>query len=195
MLALVIAVTVSCFRKRSRPLPSGERGRGSCLLSGHFPGRELGIDQCRQSPGRLSSQHHPDVVVCQRRSVVQGRKRKDELTTPVGDIAEPIGEFGFQVPRQRQHHIWTVLVEKPWITNRDAHTWREAAMLVWITVDDVLEQIAADPAVVEQGVAVARRAVADDALAVGAALEQEPQYVVAERLGARPQLPITLDAV
>jgi hypothetical protein len=106
--------------------------------------------------------------------MVQGPKRKDELAAPIGDMAELVGQFGLQIPRPSQNHVWAVFGDALRVVNRDAHTWREAAMFVRIAVDDVLEQIAADPAVVEQGVFHARRTVADHALAVGVALKQEP---------------------
>ena len=50
---------------------------------------------------------------------------------------------------------------------------REEAVLVRVAVDRVVEQVGADPAVVEQRVALARGAVADDLLALAAEPDQE----------------------
>ncbi len=49
----------------------------------------------------------------------------------------------------------------------------EPAVLVRVAVDRVVEEVGADPAVVEQRVALARRAVADDLLAGAPELDQE----------------------
>ena len=58
-------------------------------------------------------------------------------------------------------------------------------MFVRIAVDGVLEQITADTAVVEQRVALAGSAVADDPLAFGAAVKQEAQQCVPDGFGPR----------
>src|SRR6201990_1243736 len=112
----LITVTVPCFHSRWKPLLSVRRGRRS-----------------RQHPpaGRRG------------RRTVQGGERKDELAAPPPHVAELFCQFAFQVPRQRQHHIWAILGQETRIANRDAHTGREAAVLVWIAVDDVLDKIAA----------------------------------------------------
>ena len=68
-------------------------------------------------------------------------------------------------------------------------------MLVRVAVDGVGEQVGPDAAVVEQRVALARRAVADDRLPGAAALEQELEQVVADRATVRGEPGVTLDGV
>ena len=55
------------------------------------------------------------------------------------------------------------------------HARREAAVLVGIAVDGEVEEVGADAAVVEQRVALARRAVAADRLALVLGRDQERQ--------------------
>ena len=59
--------------------------------------------------------------------------------------------------------------------DRDARARREPAVLVRVAVDGVVEEVGPDPAVVEQRVALARRAVARDRLAGSPARDQERQ--------------------
>ena len=113
---------------------------------------------------------------------------KDELAAPLGDVGKLLGQLGLEVPRQRQHDVGPVLVDLSRIVDRNACSRREATVLVRIAVDGVLEQIAADTAVVEQRVALTGCAVADDPLALGVAVEQEAQQLVADRLSPAAQL-------
>src|ERR1700683_2807281 len=108
----------------------------------------------------------------QRYRALQG-SGKDQLATPFADIAELVDQFGLQIPRQRQYDIGTVIADPLRVVGRDPRPGGEAAMPVRIAVHDVLEEIAADPAVVEQGCTGAPRLVADHPLAVGAALKQK----------------------
>src|SRR5438270_2295098 len=101
---------------------------------------------------------------------MQSREGEDELAAPVGDVAELLDQLPFQVPRQGEHHVRAVSGDAPRFVYRDAGPGCEPAMLVRVAVDGVFEQVGADPAVVEQSVPFARRAVADDPLALGAAL-------------------------
>ncbi len=57
----------------------------------------------------------------------------------------------------------------------NAAAGEEAALFIGVTVDGVVEKIAADAAVVEQRVSFAGRAVAGDGLAVSLGLDEERQ--------------------
>ena len=59
--------------------------------------------------------------------------------------------------------------------DRDVHARREAAVLVGIAVDGELEEVGTDAAIVQERVALARRAIAADGLAVALRLDQERQ--------------------
>ena len=106
---------------------------------------------------------------------MQGRQREDELAAPVGDVGELFGQLRLEVPRQCEDDVGPVLVDLGGLVDRNACARRESTVLVRVAVDGVLEQVGADSAVVEQGVALAGCAVADDSLALGAAVEQESQ--------------------
>ena len=59
--------------------------------------------------------------------------------------------------------------------DRDARPWREPAVLVRVPVDRVVEEVRPDPAVVQERVALARRAVAGDREPGPACLDEERQ--------------------
>ena len=59
------------------------------------------------------------------------------------------------------------------MADRDVGPGEEPALLVGVAVDGEVEQVRADAAVVEQRVALARRAVAGDPLALAAPLDEE----------------------
>ena len=61
-------------------------------------------------------------------------------------------------------------------------------MLIRVAINGVLEQIAADSAVVEQCVALAGAPVTNHSLTLGVAIKQETQQIVADCLGPPPQL-------
>src|SRR5262249_48885967 len=127
--------------------------------------------------------------------VVQGGQGENQLPTPLRDVSELLGQLRLEIPRERNNHVRPVLGDQPWIVNRDPCAWRESTMFVRIAVDCVLEQVATNPAVVEQGVTLARRTVADDALAVGTTLQQKPQQIVANSLCSWTQLQVAVHMI
>ena len=70
-----------------------------------------------------------------------------------------------QVPRQDQHDVGLVRADALRRADRDVRARQQVALLVRVEVDGVVEEVRADAAVVEQRVALGRRAVADDPLA------------------------------
>ena len=104
---------------------------------------------------------------------MQRGEGNDELAAPLRDVGKLLGQFRLEVPRQYEHDVGAILADLRRVVNRNARAWSEATVLVRITVDRVLEQIAANTAVVEQRVALAGRSVSDDPLALGTAVEQE----------------------
>ena len=102
---------------------------------------------------------------------MQGRQREDQLASPLTDVCKLFGELGLEVPRQCKHDIGPILRDLFWLVDRNPRARRESTVLVWVAVHRVLEQVAADTAVVQQCVALAGCAVADDPLPFGAAVE------------------------
>jgi hypothetical protein len=68
-------------------------------------------------------------------------------------------------------------------------------VLVRILVDGVVEKIGANPAVIEQRIPFARRAVADDLLAVALGADQEVQQLPLRPLHLLAEFPVGLDVL
>ena len=103
------------------------------------------------------------------------RNRHDEPPAPLADVRGLRADLLPQVPRQDQHIVRPRRPDRVGRKNRNARSRRELALLVRIGVDGEVEEIGADAAVVEQRVALARRAVADDLLAAFFRVDQERQ--------------------
>ncbi len=71
---------------------------------------------------------------------MQGRQRKNELATPIGDVGELLGQLGLEVPGQRQHDVGSVFVDLGRIVDRNTCARRESTVFVRVAVDGVLEQ-------------------------------------------------------
>ena len=80
-----------------------------------------------------------------------------------------------QIPRQDQQVIRPRLVDCGYRIDRNVHSWRIAAVLVWVAVDSEIEEISADAAVVEQCIAFAGSAISAHLRALLLALNQEGQ--------------------
>ena len=87
------------------------------------------------------------------------------------------------------------MLERLGMADRDVGAGQELALLVGVAVDRELEQVGADAAVVEQRVALAGGAVAGDALAVAAALDQELEQAPLGLLDLRRETGVSLERV
>ena len=101
----------------------------------------------------------------------------DEAGPPFADVAHLVDDLVLQVPGQDEDVVGLGLVDGLDRLDRDVHAGREAAVLVGIAVDREVEEVGADAAVVEQRVALARRAVAADASCPAPWRDQERQQV------------------
>ena len=81
------------------------------------------------------------------------------------------------------------------MADRDLGAGQELPLLVRVAVDRELEQVGADPAVVEQRVSLAGSAVAGDALAIAAALDQELEQPPLGLLDPRRERAVSLEPV
>ena len=91
------------------------------------------------------------------------------------DMAHLRDDLVLQVPGQDQDVVGLGLVDRLDRQDRNVHARREAAVLVGVAVDGEVEEVGADAAIVEQRVALARRAVAADRLALVLGRDQERQ--------------------
>src|SRR5262245_23710661 len=92
------------------------------------------------------------------------RNGHDELPSPGADDALLAHDLLFQIPRQDENEVGPGLGYALRRQDRDPCAGREAALLVWIAIHRVVEEIGADAAVVEQRVALAGSAIADHGL-------------------------------
>src|ERR1700722_14179357 len=109
------------------------------------------------------------------REQCQLRRARSEASAPLADEAELLDDLVLQVPRQDQHHIWSVLAQSLRRADRNVRARQEVALLVRVQVACVVDEIAADAAVVEQCVALRRGAVAGDPQTLALELDQEAE--------------------
>src|SRR5262245_9922893 len=101
-------------------------------------------------------------------------------------MAELADDFVAQVPREDDDEIGLLDVDPVGGDDRDVAAREKAALLVRAGIRDEANQlIALDPAIVEQGIALGRRAVAGDRLAGRALVAQEFQEIDADALDPR----------
>src|SRR5215207_10053662 len=85
--------------------------------------------------------------------------RDDELAAPGADVTHLLDDLVLEVPRQDQDVVGLELVERLDRMDRDVHAGGEPAVLVRVAIDRELEEVGADPAIVQKRVALARRAI------------------------------------
>ena len=104
---------------------------------------------------------------------VARRDRDDELRAPLRGVGELRADLAREVPGQDHDHVGPRLGDPLGRVDRDVRPRRVLALLVRVPVDRVVEEVRPDAAVVEQRVALAGRAVADDLLALAPQPDQE----------------------
>jgi hypothetical protein len=90
-------------------------------------------------------------------------------------VAQLRDDLLLEVPGEDQDEVGAFLLERLGVVDRDVRAWEELALLIRIAVDGELEQVAPDPAVVEQRVALAGSTISSDALTITARVDQELQ--------------------
>ena len=103
--------------------------------------------------------------------------RHDERAAPFARVGQLRHDLFLQVPRQDQDVVGPRLGQPLGCVNRNVRARQKLAVLVRIAVDRVVQEIGADAAIVQQRVALARRAVADNLLAGAAGRDQELQQL------------------
>src|SRR4051812_10892718 len=103
----------------------------------------------------------------------QLRRARREAPAPLADEVELLHDLVLEVPGQDHDHVGPVLADLPGRGDRDVAAGREVARLVRVQVACVVDEVRADPAVVEKCVPVRRSAVPDDAQLVGLQGDEE----------------------
>src|SRR5215210_26868 len=126
---------------------------------------------------------------------LHGGDRDDEAGAPLARVGELLDDLRPQVPGQDEDVVGPRLGEALGRLDRDVGAGQPHPLLIWIAVDGVLEKVGADPAVVEERVALSGGAVARDDLALSARADEELEEVSLERLDPRPEALVALHAV
>jgi len=87
----------------------------------------------------------------------------EEPPAPLAHERELLDDLLLEVPREDEHDVGAGLADRVGRMDRDVGAGEEVALLVGVEVGRVVDQVRRDPAVVEQGVALGRSAVGDDA--------------------------------
>src|ERR1022692_4025452 len=130
-------------------------------------------NQPRSSSIRSSSMAHaPDSGVSINRIICpcsreqrQLRCARGKAAAPLADEAQLLDDLVLEVPGQDQHDVWLVFAQSIRRADRDVATRQQMPLLVWVQIAGVVDEVTAHPAVVEQGVALRRGAIAGDAQA------------------------------
>src|SRR5690348_17231291 len=107
----------------------------------------------------------------------QLRDGHDESGTPLSDKGDLAHDLVLEVPRQDQYVIGSRLTDARRRVDRQSRAGEEAALLVWAAVDGVADQILADTAVVQQGVAFGGRTIGHRGGAEVARLDEEAKQI------------------
>src|SRR5688500_10985746 len=94
--------------------------------------------------------------------------RYDELSAPGPDIMELLHDLILEIPRQNQHVIRFRLSDLLGRQNRNVRPGQVLPLLVRIAVYRVLDEVGANAAVIQQGVALSRGPVTNYGLACAA---------------------------
>ncbi len=125
--------------------------------------------------------------MCLRRlcRIDHGHKRNgnNELRAPGRDVVHLLDDLVLEVPRQDQDVVRLSLVDRIDRPDRNVHARREAAVLVGVAIDREVEEVGSDGAIVEQRVALARRAISADRFAFVLGRDQETREDRAWRAG------------
>src|SRR5262245_6502931 len=123
------------------------------------------------------------------------RNGDDQLSSPCPYVRELRRDFLLQIPWQDEDVVGTGLLDPLRGIDRNVRSGEEPAVLVWVPVDRVVEQVGADAAVVEKRVALSGCAVADYLLSLATKPDQELEQAPLRLGDARAELAVTVDRV
>src|SRR5581483_10411727 len=141
----------------------------TCHMSGRSPIMAIGLGPL-ETPSRIRIPRRPQKSTAFMTSPhcddLQFGDRENELPAPRADITELLADFLAQVPGQDEDVVGTGFCQAFRRVDRDVRAGEELPLLDRAPVDGVREQVGPDSAVVEQGVSLARGAVAGHRLAL-----------------------------
>src|SRR6185503_17357509 len=93
------------------------------------------------------------------------RNRHDELPSPLTDTTHLLHNLFAEIPRKNEEIIWVSLAYLFWRIDGNVHAREEMTLLMRAPVNRVVDEIRSHPTIIEQGIALRRRSVADNPLA------------------------------
>src|SRR5215472_16699488 len=103
--------------------------------------------------------------------------RENQPSPPRLDVVKLLADLVPEIPGQDENVVGPGLGEAFRRVDRDMRAREELPLLHRAPVNGVLQEIRADPAVIEERVSLARGAVARDGMAVARRREQKPQQI------------------
>ena len=91
-----------------------------------------------------------------------------ELPAPLSNMGELLRNLCLQIPREYEHVIWAYLVQFFGRIDGDMCARQELSVLIRISIDDELEQVLTDFAIVQKRIAFSGRPVADNSFCIAA---------------------------
>src|SRR2546421_2807524 len=101
------------------------------------------------------------------------RDRHNELASPIPNECILLHDFLFEIPRQNEQIIGPGTLDLIRRINGDVRSRQELAVLMGIAVDGIVDEVGADGAIIQQGVALARRTVSGNFLSTALGLDKE----------------------
>src|SRR3569623_1081235 len=124
----------------------------------------------------------------------QRGNRNDELGAPLPDVCQLFHDLVLQIPRQNQHVIRPRFGDLLRSKDRNVRARQELAVLVGITIDDVIDEVGANPAVIQERIAFAGSSVTGNAAAGAFGLDQELEQAAFRLFDLRGELSIAIEA-
>src|SRR5689334_10452993 len=128
-----------------------KKPRASSMRSGsmtHAPGSGVATN-LKPRPPRSAPRESPRRSAARSWDHLHGGNRHDELRAPLPRVRELGDDLVLEVPGKDEDVVGPRLPQALGRVDRDVGTGREAAVLVWIAVDGVVDEVGPDPAVVE----------------------------------------------
>src|SRR5260370_2232191 len=101
------------------------------------------------------------------------RDRHDELASPIPNACILLHDFLFEIPRQDQQIIRPCTLDLIRWINGNVCPRQELAVLMGIAVDGIVDEVGADGAIIQQGVALARSTISGNLLSTALGLDKK----------------------
>ena len=101
--------------------------------------------------------------------------RHDPLAAPFANVGRLADDLVDQVPRPDEQIVGTGFADAVGRQDGNVRARQKLPLFVGVAIDNVVEKVCANPAVVEQRVGLAGSAIADDRLGAALRVDEEPE--------------------